>query len=214
MNQKTTVVSTAYLPPIRYFEVLLNNDLIYVEKFETYPKQTYRNRCEIYSANGLLSLSIPIIKPNGNRTSISEVKIDNSVKWRGEHWRAIVSSYRNSAYFEFLMDYFEPFYQKNWNFLWDYNLDMLNVILNILNLNIEIRETESFIKDYSDDIIDNRNTLNPKQRELNTSEHNYYSSYFQVFGIKNGFIPNLSIIDLLSNCGLDSINYIKREKPK
>jgi hypothetical protein len=215
MIQSASIISTAYLPPIRYFEILLNYDLIYIEKHETYYKQTYRNRCEIYCANGLLPISIPVVKPNGNRTSISEVKIDNSVKWRNEHWRAIQSSYQNSAYFEFLIDYLEPFYQKKWDYLWDYNIELLYAILNILDLKIEIRETEQFVKEYPAEIIDNRNTLNPKQRDLESlHSNNNYTSYFQVFGIKSGFIPNLSIIDLLCNYGMESITFIKSEKPK
>ncbi len=204
MDKNLAVFSIAYLPPIQYLHAMLKYDTILLEKHETYPKQTYRNRCVIYSANGPLALTIPVIKPFGNKTKISDVRIDNSVKWKKEHWRAIESAYRSSAYFEFISDYFAPFYEKDWEFLWDYNLESLITILDILELNISVEETSSFIKDYSQQGNDFRTCIDPKSKGKDFNQIFNHKPYFQVFGIKMGFEPNLSVLDLLCNCGMDS----------
>jgi hypothetical protein len=199
------IVSTAYFPPIQLFKLFKSEKLILIEKFENYTKQTYRNRCVILTANGPLDLIIPVVKPNGNRTLVKDVKIDNSVKWRREHWRAIESAYRSSAYFEFLSDYFEPFYNKGWNFLWDYNLEIIYRILDILEMEITIQETEVYATPTAE-ITDFRNAISPKQKPdlIFKSPKPYY----QVFESKFGFTPNLSILDLLCNCGRESICYL------
>jgi hypothetical protein len=214
MDKTEAVISSAYLPPIQYIDVLLKHKTVYIEKHETYPKQTYRNRCEIYSANGLLPLIIPIERPNGNSTKIADVRIDNTVKWRKEHWRAIVSAYKNSAYFEFVMDYFAPFYENDWDFLWDYNTELLSTILRIFDLNINIIETEEFIKQYPLEIDDFRYKIKPKSREIQVDTNVLNKPYFQVFSIKSGFLPNLSILDILCNCGIDSLRYFHDIKCK
>lgn len=121
MGEKKAIFSTAYLPPIQYIKSLIESDIVLIEKHETYLKQTYRNRCIILSANGPLALTIPIIKPFGNKTKTDEVVIDNSVKWKREHWRGIESAYRNSAFFEYVRDYLITFYENEWEFLFDFN---------------------------------------------------------------------------------------------
>ncbi len=202
MPQNKTILSIAYLPPVTYLKQLLSAKEIYLEKHESYTKQTYRNRCEIYSANGKLSLSIPVVKPNGNRTKICDVKIDNSVKWRREHWRAIASAYKNSAYFEFIRDYIEPFYENEWKFLWDYDLAIIETLIQILDLNVTIKETSEFQKEYFSPFVDLRSISSQAKREHQNGQS--HTPYFQVFGHKHGFIPNLSIIDMLCNCGMDA----------
>ena len=92
-------VSTAYLPPIAFYASILKTDVYIMEKFETYVKQTYRNRCHIMTANGLLPLSIPIEKPNGSRSRMKDIQISNSVNWQANHWKAIESAYNKSPFF-------------------------------------------------------------------------------------------------------------------
>lgn len=198
------ILTTSYLSPIAYFRALLGGETIYLEKHETYPKQTYRNRCHIYSANGVLPLSIPVKKPMGNRTKICDILIDNSVKWNKEHWRAIVSAYSSSAYFEYLMDYFTPFYENSWNYLWDFNLELLHVLLDILEVEVSIKETDEFILHYPDGYSDLRDISNPKSK----IDSETFPPYFQVFELKYGFIPNLSILDLLCSRGMDAKLYL------
>ncbi|HDP54231.1 MAG TPA: hypothetical protein ENN24_00895 [Bacteroidetes bacterium] len=202
MIQNKTILSIAYLPPISFIKQLLSAKEIFLEKHETYTKQTYRNRCEIYSANGKLSLSIPVVKPNGNRTKMCDVLIDNSVKWRREHWRAIASAYKNSAYFEFIRDYLEPFYENEWKFLWDFDLAIIDNLIQLLELNVAVKETCEFHKEYKHPYVDLRGISSQAKRDLHVEQN--YTPYFQVFAHKHGFIPNLSIIDMLCNCGMDA----------
>jgi hypothetical protein len=209
MEQSLAIFSSAYLPPVPYIQLMLKHNDILLEKHETYPKQTYRNRCVIYSANGPLALTIPVVKPNGNRTKIADVQIDNSVKWNLEHWRAIESAYRNSAYFEFISDYLAPFYLKKWNFLWDFNREMLNTIFNILDIDKSIKETNSYVKDYSQFGSDFRYCIDPKVKDDKCFSNIKTTPYFQVFGINKPFEPNLSILDLICNCGMDSKKILK-----
>jgi hypothetical protein len=201
------ILSTAYLPPIEFFHLLKMNPKIYLEKYETYPKQTYRNRCVILTANGPLSLSIPVVKPFGNKTLTKDIRIDNSVKWRLEHWRAIESGYKSSAFFEFLSDYLHPFFCKEHTFLWDYNFEIIKTIIEILEIQVEICETEVYTKT-NQSIIDYRIALTPKMKSFDNKPQYVNKPYFQVFGAKYGFVPNLSILDLLCNCGMDSVLYL------
>lgn len=204
MQSRLPILSTAYFPPISYIATLVNSNIVYLEKHETYRKQTNRNRCHIYSANGAIPLSIPIKKPMGNRTKICDALIDNSVKWNREHWRAIESAYHNSAYLEFLSDFFVPFYQKPWIYLWDFNLALIQVILGILEVNVEIRETESFILQHGEGYHDVRDLFKSEA----VKNIPLLLPYHQVFEEKYGFIPNLSILDLLCNVGMDARTWL------
>lgn len=206
MGNKVAIFSTAYLPPIQYVKGLFECDLALIESFETYKKQTYRNRCIVLSANGPLALTIPIVKPYGNRTKTSEVLIDNSVKWRKEHWRAIESAYRSSAFFEYVMDSLFPFYEIKYESLIDYNTGILREVVNIIGFNTKIKHTDSFVKDYPPS-IDFRYSISPKNGVAKTEAE--FKPYFQVFREKFGFIPNLSILDLICNCGMDSWRYLQ-----
>ena len=197
------LVSTAYLPPVAFFQLIKRYGQVMVEAYETYTKQTYRNRCEILTANGPLALTIPVVRPNGNHTLIKDIRIDNSVKWAREHWRAIESAYRSSAYFELIADYFTPYYTKDWNFLWDFNQSIINTIVNILELDIKFEETSKFEKS-PDNTIDYRYAFNPKKKELLSTAFEV-KPYYQVFENKYGFTPNPSILDLLCSCGMESI---------
>ena len=209
MTHCKSIFSTAYLPPVFYFHQLLQCEEVLIEGHEMYQKQTYRNRCIIYSANGSLPLTIPVVKPNGNRTFIKDIRIDNSVKWKKEHWRALESAYTNSSFFEFIADYLVGFYEKDRLYLWDFNMELLNTLFDILDLQVNIVETDGFIKEYPNSISDFRNYISPKSPEFIKQAEQCAIPYHQVFGYKLGFIPNLSIIDLICNCGMESLNLLR-----
>ena len=195
---ESVLLPTAYLPPINYFSALLKTKTVLIEQHEHFIKQTYRNRCEILSSNGKLSLSIPLQK-NGDKEIISKKKISYTEPWQLKHWRAITSAYKNSAYFEYFEDEFKPFYFEKHEFLIEYNTKLTQLILNIIRLKKELNFTTEYKKKFPG--IDFRETLNMKPE---TSSHNY----FQVFGDKFGFTSNLSVIDLLFNKGLETVDYL------
>lgn len=192
----TILLSTAYLPNVYYLSQVIHNDHLVIEKHEHFVKQTYRNRCDIVTANGKLSLSIPLIK-QGDKELISEKKISYAEDWQKQHWRTIVSAYKNSPYFEFFEDEFKPFYENKFEFLLDYNTALLQTILHILRIKKQIDFTTQF-------------ELNPESlidlRSLSEVQTNVplIKSYYQVFADKIGFTPNVSCLDALFNIGLDT----------
>jgi WbqC-like protein family len=196
------IFSTAYLPPISYFKHILNAKNVFIEDDENYQRQSYRNRCCIYSPNGKQSLSIPV--KAGNLTNIKDVKIDySSHHWQKQHWRSITTAYSNSAYFLHFNEVFHNVYHtKKHKYLLDFNIETLNTILNIVNANTIINKTSSFHKSYTN-AKDLRYNIHPKLEsttKLNT--------YFQTFGEKFGFKDDLSIIDLIFNLGKHSLELI------
>ncbi len=195
--------STAYLGPIEYFTYIINCDSILIEKEEHYIKQTYRNRCVIYTANGVQSLTIPVIKVNGNRTKIKDIKISYAEKWQLIHWRAISSAYSNSPYFLYYRDELEQFYFEKHKYLLDYNNRLFETILKILEWDIEIKFTQLYYEKIEKGMVDLRNEINPK-KELKIQ----FNPYTQVFAEKFGFVSNLSIIDLIFNLGPESNEYL------
>jgi len=196
------IFSTEYLPPVEFFIFASKTDELIIEACENFIKQTYRNRCCIYSANGKLSLSIPLDHCRRQQLPIKEVKIDYSMPWHKMHWRAITAGYNKSAYFLYYRDNFEKFFSGNYKWLIEFNHDIIIECLKLIKLNTKIAYSDSFLKSY--EAGDLRMKINPK----NNSEIDF-PSYTQVFDEKYGFISNLSIIDLLFNCGPDSREYIK-----
>jgi len=208
-ESSSILMSTAYLGPVEYFAHIIHSDDVYFEKEEHYIKQTYRNRCLIYTANGTQSLTIPVIKVNGNRTKIEDIEISYTEKWQLIHWRAISSAYSNSPYFLFYKDELEPFYFEKHKYLLDFNSKILETILKILECDIEIKFTELYSEKIKKGLIDLRNEINPKKESKIQ-----FSTYIQVFGEKFEFIPNLSIIDLIFNIGPESLQYLNQIKLK
>lgn len=194
----SVLLPTAYLPPIHYFSLLLKSETVFIEQHEHFVKQTYRSRCDILSSNGILGLSIPLQK-KGDKELISEKRISYAEEWQMKHWRAITSAYKNSAYFEYFEDDFKPFYFEKHEYLFQYNLNLTKLILQILRQKKEIHFTSEYNKTFEG--IDLRPSLNDKQETIN-------QKYYQVFGDKFGFTPNLSVIDLLFNKGLESVEYL------
>lgn len=201
--EKGVILPLFYLPPIEFFSVLLSSENnIEIERFEHFPKQTFRNRAVIYSPNGSLNLIVPVIKGSKTHTLVKDVKISYEFRWQYIHWMSLQTSYRSSAYFEFYEDDLAIFYEKKWNYLFDYNLEILQVLLKLLKINIQYKFTEQYILK-PDHKIDYRTSIQQKVK----SEYQP-KPYFQLFEDRKGFIPNLSIADLLFNQGPQSLNFI------
>jgi hypothetical protein len=203
--QLPLILSTSYLPPIEYFTSIINSKEVIIEKKESYKKQTYRNRCEIYSSNGKLDLSIPIIKINGHNTKTEDIIISYKYNWQKKHWRAIESAYNSSPFFLYYKDDLIKFFAEKYESLIDFNFDLLMVLFEMLEIKPEVKFSKEFIKYYDENSIDKRNIISPKNN-INSSEN--FPAYTQVFDTKLGFIPNLSIIDLIFNEGPNAIEYL------
>ena len=202
--QNTAILPLFYLPPVGYFSLLqkVGQDFL-IEKNEHLAKQTYRNRASIYSPNGKLDLTVPIVKGAKNHTKVKDVRISYDFKWQRLHWLSLETCYRSSAYFEFYEDELARFYHEKFDFLFDYNLELLTWLGKKLKLPIEFNVTLA----YQDDIpaeLDYRGMMNPKKaEELANNKH-----YYQVFEDRHEFLPNLSIVDLLFNQGPQAKLYL------
>lgn len=201
---QSLLVSTAYLPPVELFSALLKHETVFIEKHENFVKQTFRNRCEILSANGKLALTIPLEK-NAVKELITEKRISYTENWQIKHWRAITSAYRNSAYFEFFEEDFKPFYFGKQEYLFEYNLGLIKTILKLLRIKKELLFTTEYQKEFNG--LDLR-SLTPKQETRNQKPETGNKEYYQVFSDKFGFTPGLSVIDLLFNKGLETKEYL------
>ncbi len=191
----------SYFAPIIQYVSILKNEKIVFEVEDNYQKQTYRNRCNIYGANGKLTLNIPIIHNGKQKTK--DVKIDYKNLWHKQHLKSLESAYYSSPFFEFYIDDLRNLYEEKTLYLLDFNLKCHNFVMDSLQENIPFSKTNTY--EIETKITDCRNFVNAKK------EPNYkLKKYTQVFDNKHGFISNLSILDLLFMEGANSENYLKK----
>lgn len=199
--QSLAIFPLFYLPPVSYFKELKNSGYQFLlEREEHFPKQTFRNRATIYSPNGGLDLIIPVIRGEKVHTKMKDVRISNDFNWQRLHWKSLESCYRNSAYFEYYEDEFSKFYHQKFDFLFDYNLEVINWLFKQLKITANPEFTETYTKELS-------STQDFRDRTLFKSKEGDFKPYFQVFDDREGFKPNLSIVDLLFNQGPQSKSY-------
>lgn len=192
-------LSTAYFPNILYFSMIIKHDSVFIEACENYIKQTFRNRCQILTANGVMNLVVPVVDANGR--NIKDVKICYNENWRHRHLIAIKSAYGSAPFFEFYFDFINKILQQKFTFLWDLNFEILREVAALIPFEIEkINFTQFYQKQLENDY---RYLLSPK-KVIETS----FKPYIQVFCDRFKFVPNLSIIDLMMNVGPDAKNYL------
>ena len=195
-------LSTAYFPPIEYFARISEAEEVFIEKEENYLKQSYRNRCYILCAGGPQLLTVPVYLGSFHKTHIRDIRIDYSKRWQQVHLRALTSSYNSSPYFLYYFEIIERIINSNHNFLLDLNTDLLTAFLKILKTDInKVTCTSRFIP-AEGKAGDFRYTIHPKKRSSWSGKE-----YFQVFSCIHGFVPGLSIADLVFNMGPDSAEY-------
>lgn len=205
MNTSYALFSTAYFPPISYVAAMLDKPVVVVEQYETFPKQTYRNRAVVATANGLLPLSVPVIRTNGNHTYTKDMDICYNENWAAKHWRAIESAYNSSPYFLYYKDDVEEILNKKHRTLLELNMDILAFVFKKLKVAKDIMLSTDFV--LAEDVAtieDYRNRFSPKNKEILQ-----LPPYDQVFEDRYGFQQDLSILDLLFNMGPDSMSYLK-----
>jgi hypothetical protein len=201
------ILSTAYFPTVQYISKFLFPDEIYIEKYENYIKQTYRNRCNILTSNGIQSLIIPVIKKSGIKNIITDLEIDYTVDWQSNHFKTIEAAYKSSPFFEFYIDSFMKFFQKKYVYLFDFNFEILNTLLEEINIEKKINFTNEYIPSYDNDF---RTKINPKEKYKIEDKTFNQINYTQVFEINKNFTEELSIIDVLFNEGPQTELYLKK----
>lgn len=209
-TRPTLLLSTAYAPPVSYFVKLYEyatSGRIALEGCEHYIKQSYRNRCCILGSNGVQSLTIPVELPQGTKTPIREVRISEHGAWRHLHAQALRTAYGASPFFEYYADELLPFYERRYTYLWDFNAELLQTLLSLLQLDVAWCATEDFIPPHSADappgLCDLRYSLSPKSVKAIPGVQ--LRPYYQLHLARRGFVEDLSVFDLLFEMGLESL---------
>ena len=194
------LLSTAYFAPVQYYSKIVRYDGIVIERFEHYNKQSFRNRCTIFTANGLLDLVVPVAKTNQPKITITDVEISYDTLWQKLHFKAIESAYRRSPFYEYYIDDLMVFFNCRHRFLYEFNMQIMRTVCNLMKIPFRMQESHEYIR-YSEGIIDMRNSIHPKIQLNNIDADFVPPHYTQVFADRWGFKPNLSILDLLFNTG-------------
>lgn len=225
------LLSTAYFPPVSYFAAMaqemtglisrrgdggspeLSPSVVYIEACENFQKQSYRNRCRFYAADGVQTLSFPIVHEDGtHKIPITEIKIDYKKPWVLQHERAIISAYGMSAYFDYYKDELFAILEAGYEKLFDLNMALLRFFIEKTGIKVDLRLTEDYHKESRYE--DLREVIHPKRPNTILRDLSLEKPYFQVFSGKYGFQSDLSIMDLLFNEGPDSILYLKNASLK
>ena len=193
--------TTAYFPCVSYMACFLADDEAMIEVYETYHKQTYRNRCLVMTANGVEHLSVPVVKVNGNHTMTKDIAISYTAPWQQVHRRCLESAYKAAPYFDHYYPYIEPLFSQKFERLIDLNDTALKAILKILKIKKEILHTEDYVRTTENDF---REAFSPKK----AVDPSLFPVYYQVFNTKFPFAPDLSILDLLFNEGPNATSHL------
>ena len=203
------LLEVQYLGPIQYYTKFLKYPTVVLEQHENYRKGSFRNRCCIATANGVVALSIPLLKGKHQQAGIRTVQIDNRQPWQLMHWRSIQTAYGSSPFFEYYKDDLLLIYQKKYDLLFDFCLDLQELVLNSLQLTPVVELSSEFVKDTAGTPIDFRNQILPKHYQDSLDDAFEPSPYPQVFEDRHGFLSNLSILDLLFCTGPEAIYYLQ-----
>jgi len=207
------LLSTTYFGPIQWYQKLYRYPQVLIEQHETFAKQTFRNRCLIATAQGVQALTVPVVhnSSTGAESTIGHLRISDHGNWRHLHWQAITSAYGDSPFLEYYEDDLRPFFfEHQWEYLFDFNWDICHKICELIDISPRLSKTDRYIKN-ADSIdgkpfADFREAISPKHP---TPDPDFLPRpYYQVFAQRHGFLPNLSILDLLLNMGAESVFYL------
>lgn len=201
------LLATAYFPSVFYISRIIQTSGVIIEKEENFQKQTYRNRCVILGANGPLSLTVPV-QHEAPKIRIADLKISYHNHWQLIHFRAVESAYRNSPFYEYYMDDFQKFFQNKYDSLLEFNTQILQTCLVLIGYKGKPGFTEDYI--YQESVNDYRYKISPKQKITDYE----FPEYHQVFQGKFGFVPDLSVLDLIFNVGPESMEYLRNIRKK
>ncbi len=216
------LLSSTYFGPVQWYQKLNRYDECLIERHESFIKQTYRNRMVIPTTNGPLALTIPT--SHDTSMAMKDIRISDHANWRHVHWNALLSAYGESPFFEYYQDDIRPFYERKYDFLLDFNMEITKKMIELLDIRPKISFTDKFVlseegrvkseesnglepqTQFYNEFRDFREAIRPK-KPLPDADF-VPQEYYQVYGCKFGFQPNMSILDLLFNEGNESIFYL------
>ena len=199
---KQLLLSTTYFGPIQWYQKLYRAESVQIERWESFQKQTYRNRCIIATTNGPQALTVPIER-QFTINCIKDIRISDHGNWRHLHWNAMQSAYGESPFFDYYQDDIRPFFEQRWDYLLDFNEAIREKMCELLDIQPKVDYSKEFTVNYMKDY---RMVIRPKNPEPDPDFTP--KRYYQVYEQKHGFLPNLSILDLLFNMGPESIFYL------
>ena len=195
------LLSTTYFGPIQWYQKLYRAEHVVIEQWESFQKQTYRNRCLIATTQGIQALTVPVVR--GETSLMKDIRISDHGNWRHLHWNALQSAYGESPFFEYYQDDILPFFTQRWDYLFDFNEAIRQKMCELIDISPQVSFTGSFQPKADHDF---REAINPKHPAPDADFES--RPYYQVYQQKHGFLPNLSILDLLMNMGPESILYL------
>ena len=207
----TALLQTTYFGPVQWYQKLKRYDHCVIEQYDSYQKQTYRNRCVIATANGLQALTVPV-EVGGKKEEVREVRISDHNQWRRVHWNALQSAYSESPFFEYYADDIRPFFEQKYEFLIDFNEAIRQKMCELLDIETSVSYSSGFMVHGSGFRVqgsgfkDFREVIHAKHPQDDPEFQP--RSYWQVFQHRYGFQPNLSILDLLFCMGPESVFYL------
>lgn len=204
MEQANSILlSTAYFAPVQYYSKFVKYKTVYIEPYENFIKQTYRNRCKIMGGNGPVMLIVPVVKGRGPKILVKDIRISYDTDWQRNQWRTLFSAYNSSPFFEYYSDEIRPFFEKKQKFLFDFNSLVNETLCELLEIDNPMMLTDDFEK-APEGTVNFRELITPKIHKTQPDAGFRPVEYTQVFAEKWGFVPNLSILDLLFNEGPNS----------
>lgn len=201
----TAILSATYFGPVQWYQKLNRYDRCLIECHDHYIKQTYRNRCTIATTQGVQTLSVPIERYDGLKCAMRDIRVSDHGNWRHLHWNALMSAYGESPFFEYYADDIRPFFEKRWEFLFDFNMEITFKMCELIDIRPTISTTDTYVADTAG-MHDFRDTIRPKHPL--PDEQFLPTPYYQVYKQKHGFLPNLSVLDLLFNEGNEAVFYL------
>ena len=201
----TAILSAAYFGPVQWYQKLNRYDRCLIECHDHYIKQTYRNRCTIATTQGMQTLSVPIERYDGLKCAMRDIRVSDHGNWRHLHWKALMAAYGESPFFEYYADDIRPFFEKRWKFLFDFNMEITFKMCELIDIRPTISTTDTYVADTAG-MHDFRDAIRPKHPL--PDEQFVPTPYYQVYRQKHGFLPNLSVLDLLFNEGNEAVFYL------
>jgi hypothetical protein len=203
------LIELHYLPSVQFFSKLLAYRRIIIERHENYQKGSYRNRCHIVGANGLQTLSIPLEKGKHQKLPITEVRIAYAQPWHLQHWRSIQSAYANAPFFPYYSEPIQELFEQRPVFLFDFNQQLFELLCRHLGLEHKIDYSTDYHRPAPPETADLRELISPKDPQARKDHHFIPAPYPQVFTERHGFLPNLSILDLLFCAGPQTVEILR-----